>query len=373
MKSYSLTHLADQTLLRELAVLVAQDRTTTAAMLAHIAEVDARRLYLPAGYPSMYAYCVDELRLSEDAAYKRITAARTARQFPALFSALAEGRLNLSGVVLLAPHLTSGNTVELLGAVAGKSKAEIEELLARRFPRSEMLPMVETLPAAAARPERQLAPGRVGGDNSGDVEASGDELAPGRVGGDVEALGDELAAGQCGAPAPRSRMAPVAPERFALQLTIGQSTHDKLRYAQALLSHQIPSGDMAAVLERALDALIGRLEKRKFAATDRPRQVPCRSTTNPRRVPAHVKRAVWERDGGRCTFLSESGRRCPARSLLEFDHVDPVARGGRATVEGMRLRCRAHNQYGAERTFGGEFMRHKREETRRATAREEAR
>ena len=92
----------------------------------------------------------------------------------------------------------------------------------------------------------------------------------------------------------------MAPERYALQLTIGKSTHDKLRYAQALLSHQIPAGEVAEVLDRALDALIGQLERRKFAATTRPRARQRRSTANPRYIPAEVKRAVWERDGGRC-------------------------------------------------------------------------
>ena len=87
MNSYSLVHLNDSQLLRQLTILVARDRTTTAAMLAHIAEVDSRRLYLPAAYPSMFAYCVQELRLSEDAAYKRIQAARDAREFPAIFDA----------------------------------------------------------------------------------------------------------------------------------------------------------------------------------------------------------------------------------------------------------------------------------------------
>src|SRR5207247_4630763 len=90
-----------------------------------------------------------------------------------------------------------------------------------------------------------------------------------------------------------------------------------------------------------------------------------RPSPDPRHVPAHVKRAVWERDGGQCTFTSDSGRRCPARTRLEFDHVDEVARGGRASVAGIRLRCRAHNQYGAECTFGAEFMRHKREAAQR--------
>src|SRR5438093_8805485 len=121
MRAYTLSHLGDHELLRDLAALVANDRTTTAALLAHLAEVDARRLYLPAGYPSMYVYCLEELRLSEDAAYKRIQAARAARQFPAVFTAVAEGRLHLSAVVLLAPHLTPENADELLGAAALKS------------------------------------------------------------------------------------------------------------------------------------------------------------------------------------------------------------------------------------------------------------
>ena len=81
MSNYSLSHLSDETLLRDLASLVARDRATTGALLAHIAEVDARRLYLPAAHPSMYSYCVQE-RLSEDSACKRIRAARTAREFP---------------------------------------------------------------------------------------------------------------------------------------------------------------------------------------------------------------------------------------------------------------------------------------------------
>ena len=146
MTSYSLSHLSDQTLLRDLAALVAKDRATTATLLAHIAEVDERRLYLPAGFPSMFAYCVQELRLSEDSAFKRIRAARTARQFPAVFQAVAEGRLHLSAVVLLAPCLTPGNATELIEATTHKSKSEIEVLLAHRFPRPDLSTVVRAVP-----------------------------------------------------------------------------------------------------------------------------------------------------------------------------------------------------------------------------------
>src|SRR6266496_3419241 len=110
--------------LRDLAALVAHDRATTARLLAHIAECDARRLYLPAAHPSMHAYCVHELRLSEDAAYKRIQAARVARRFPEIFEALAEGRLHLTAVGLLAPYLTPENATDLMALATQRTKAE---------------------------------------------------------------------------------------------------------------------------------------------------------------------------------------------------------------------------------------------------------
>ena len=129
MKSFSLSHVPDPVLLHDLAALVARDRATTAALLAHIAEVDARRLYVPAGHPSMFSYCVQELGLAEEAAFKRIRAARTARQFPAAFVAVAEGRLHLSAVVVLSSYLTPENAGELLSAAEHQSKAGLERLL----------------------------------------------------------------------------------------------------------------------------------------------------------------------------------------------------------------------------------------------------
>jgi hypothetical protein len=161
-------------------------------------------------------------------------------------------------------------------------------------------------------------------------------------------------------PAPHARIAPLSPERYAIQVTVSKATHDKLRQAQALLSHALPSGDVAEVLERALDALISQLEKRKFGETDRPRPARTSTSKDPRHIPAHVRRAVRARDGDRCTFVDSHGRRCTERSFLEFDHETPVGRGGEASISGIRLRCRAHNQYEAERAFGAGFMEHKR-------------
>ncbi|HET9327548.1 MAG TPA: HNH endonuclease signature motif containing protein [Candidatus Eisenbacteria bacterium] len=307
--------------------------------MAHIAEIDERQLYLPAGYASMHAYCVGELKLSEEAGFKRIHAGRTARRFPRIFRALAEGRLHLSAVILLAPHLDSESAEGLIEAAEGRSKSEIEALLVERYPRLELA----TGLCAVAVPEDP----RFGNASSAEV-GEAVQHAPGRVGA-------------------ASKMTPVAPQRYAFEVIIDQVTFDKLRRAEELLAHTVPAGDMSKVLGRVLDLAIGQLEKRKFGATDNPRDA--RPSTDIRHIPAHVKRAVYERDGGQCTFAGESGHRCAEKRGLEFDHIEPVARGGRTTVENLRLRCRPHNQYEAGRVFGTEFMNQKREAARRARER----
>jgi hypothetical protein len=321
--SYDLSRLASDVLARNLVRCAAHDRETTALLLAYIAEFDARHLYLPAGFPSMFAYCVEQLGLSEEAAYVRISVARTARAFPAFFPAIADGRLHLTAVRLLAPHLTEENHVDLIAAAAHLKKVEIEVLLASRFPQPEPLRLDEGI---AALPVSQVH----------------------RVGLDPDPVQPETPA----------VVRPIAPQRFSLQVTLDGATHAKLRRAQDLLSHAIPSRDVAEVLDRALDALIEDLEKRKFAKTTQPRSP--RESTRPRRLPAHVKRAVYQRDAGRCAFRSADGRRCGQTERLEFDHVVPVARGGRATVDNTRLLCRAHNQDAADEVFGRDFMSGKR-------------
>src|ERR1041385_1512147 len=114
MRAYRLDRLSDSDLTQALGSVVANECVSTAAVLAHIAEFDRRRLYAPAGYPSMWSYCIGRLHLSEGAASKRILAARAARRFPAIFDAVAAGRLHLSAIVILKKHLTRENVDELL-------------------------------------------------------------------------------------------------------------------------------------------------------------------------------------------------------------------------------------------------------------------
>jgi len=142
---------------------------------------------------------------------------------------------------------------------------------------------------------------------------------------------------------------PIAPDRYRLQCTIGGATLEKLRLAQDMLRHAIPSGDESAILDRAFTALLVEIARARFAAVENPR--PARGTApGSRGVPAEVKRAVWVRDLGRCAFVGTDGRRCSERAFVEFHHVRPYAAGGEATVGNIQLRCRRHNGYEA-RTF----------------------
>jgi len=335
--SSSLTHLTNEQLLLEVKALAAREREATTQLIASLAELDARRLYLGEGFSSLFTYCTQCLRLSEHAAYNRIEAARAARKWPVILEMLADGSITLTTVCLLASHLTSDNHRLVLNAARYKSKREVEQQVAALRPLPPVPSSVRKLPA----PKPVVVPQPA----SAVLETRSQPLAPAHASDPTDVVPRP--------PAPASRpavVAPLAPERYKVQLTISQETHDKLRRVQDLLRHSIPDGDPAAIFDRALTLLLEDLECKKLAQTDRPR--PAReSMSGSRHVPAAVRREVWKRDGGQCAFLGTTGR-CAERGFLEFHHVVPFAEGGETTSANLQLRCRAHNVYEAERHFG---------------------
>ena len=130
-----LASVPDDALLRRLAEILGQSRRVEADLVAHIAEVDERRLWAREAFSSMFAYCTESLHLSEGEAYLRIAVARASREHPIVLAMLADGRLHLSGIALLAPHLTAENRETLLRRAAHRSKRQIEELVAEVAPR----------------------------------------------------------------------------------------------------------------------------------------------------------------------------------------------------------------------------------------------
>ena len=145
-RTHSLTSFSDDDLLRRLSDLLGQSRRDEADLVAHIGEVDRRRLYAREASPSMFGYCTDVLHLSEAEAYLRIAAARAAREHPILLTLLADGRLHLTAIAKLAPHLTLENREALLNRAAHRSKREIEELVAEISPRPDAPAVMRKLP-----------------------------------------------------------------------------------------------------------------------------------------------------------------------------------------------------------------------------------
>ena len=340
--------LTDSELLAQVMMFAQRERHATADLIATLAELDARRLYLAAGYSSLFTYCTHVLYLSEHAAYGRIEAARAVRRFPVILGRLANGDLTLTAVCLLAPVMTDDNHLELLEAARHKSKRDVELLVARVRPRPAVASSVRKLPPP--RPSGQAGPVA---DRAAGAGQHIDERHPEPVEARAVALMSPFV--PMAAPVRPAVVTPLAPERYKVQFTMSREAHDKLRRAQDLLRHSIPTGDPAAIFERALTMLLDDLEKRKLAAASRPcaRQP---AAADSRYVPASVRREVWARDEGRCAFVGTNGR-CAERGFLELHHVVPFAAGGETTAENLELRCRAHNTYEAQLFFGPPMVR----------------
>jgi hypothetical protein len=327
--------LPDHQLVATVSELAAHERDATARLIAALAELDARRLYLGEGCSSLFTYCTQMLHLSEHAAYGRIEAARAARQFPVILDMLADASITLTTVTLLSGHLTPANHRDVLDSARHKSKREVEQIVAGLRPLPPVPSAVRKLPAPRRSARLQTQPS--------DSAPAGD-----RVDGPAHPVVPTSATPLVARP---SAVVPLAPARYKIQFTANVETYSKLRRAQELLRHSIPNGDPAAIFERALTLLVADLERRKLAATTRPRTGRV-SGERSRRIPAAIRRTVWQRDGGQCAYVGTQGR-CTERGFLEFHHVVPYAAGGATSAENLQLRCRSHNAYEADQYFGG--------------------
>jgi hypothetical protein len=360
----NLRTVPDDELLSRLGELVSQSRCVEAELVAHIGEVDERRLFARFAFSSMFAYCTQALHLSEAEAYRRITVARAARQFEELLEMLRDGRMHLTGMALIVPLLTPENRQMVLARATHRSKREIEELVAELSPQRDVpslmrkLPQKRTVATLPGGPSTSIAtgglfPGTV--DNAAPAApATTDGATPpegfsghGRgVGG-----GLELFPGRVDAPA--AVVEPLSPARYKVQFTASQQLRDKLERLTALMHSEVPDGDLAAIIDRAISEKLERLEARRLGKTAAPRKsLEDTGTSSSRYIPVAVRRAVCERDGNRCCFVDEQSRRCSERRWLEFHHRRPFGLGGDHSPDNICLMCPRHNQYLAEADYG---------------------
>jgi len=368
---HRLRALSDDALLQGLSALLAQSRRLEWELVAHIGEVEERRLYAREACDSMFVYCTNVLHLSEHEAYLRIAAARAAREHPMLLVMLGDGRLHLSGIAKLAPHLTPVNRDDLLARATHKSKRQIEVLVADRAPRPDVPTSVRKLP------ERTPAPSAAAAAAAATSVAAPDdarELGPDRVSPTTpdppafqepprtqEAPRDRDIGPRpgAGAPSKRATVEPLGAGRYKVQFTASAALCENLERLKALMMSSVPDGDLARILETVVAEALERREARRFATVKTPRKTLANTDTaaSPSRyIPASVRRTSHSSDDGRCGFVSASGRRCGSNHRLEFHHVVPWARGGDRSSGNIRLMCRTHNAYLAAKDYGEAVM-----------------
>ena len=342
--------LDSATLSRRLGELAGHEREVQVEFLLHLAEFDTRRAWAEEGYGSLWDYLLRVLHLREGAAFRRIAAMRVLRRLPVLAEALRDGRLCLSTVAVLGPLLTEENVGELVTRAAFLTKAEVERLVVTLQPRTAPKDGLRLRPSSAGAAARDPCRRRKSRPTPAVSVVAAPQPSPACAPARPSAL----------APPPSS---PVTAETYSLRVTVDAALEKDLDELKALLSHKVPNGDLAAVLREAVQCALEKHRKRRGAAEpSRKRKSPVaakpvKKTASGREpISAAVRREVWKRDEGRCTWRGPDGQRCGSTWKVELDHIRPAALGGPSTVENLRILCRAHNALSAEHVFGRAHM-----------------
>ncbi len=334
-RQHSLAQLSDAELLEGTRRLVGRSNHLLAELLVHLAEVEARGIHRTRACSSLYAYCIYELRFSEDEAFRRVAAARLVKRFPVLLDALASGELHLTGLLMLGPHLTEANLVEVLARAKHRTKRELARLVRILDPLPAVPARIEPLGPAPARlvpseptwqefidsacPVRELAPGdrpREWTEGANDAVPGSEEQARKTVGwsagagttGNASASGCASAGASGRASAGASMDAPnhceetmvTAPvrvepaplgrleaERYKVQFTATEEYVRLVEEAKALLSHAVPNMTLEELQMRAMRALVVELKKKKYAASRAPALSSAPCSVNGTSAPAH--------------------------------------------------------------------------------------
>lgn len=356
--------LKDDDLVRTVNFLAEHARRNEFRLLVHLAEFDARRLCLEAGYRSLFEYCTGALSFDEQESYRRIRAARIIRGYPEARIALEKRKVTISSLVVLSPWLTRDNAASWLKAAEGKSKRELEFLVAARYPQAPQPDAIRNLPsqpvvisgAPPAAFEAIASDGPHNDEGAASVPLEWPLLSgsPGRLGWGWQ------------------QMSPVSADRVRVGFDAACVVGQLIERVRQILRHKYPDGRLEDLIREALEAYLDRkdpqrrLEMKEAKAAcvaEAPAPMPedhqrlptrfLRAWAAGRYIPAKVKSAVWARDDGRCVWRDKEGTLCGSKDWIEYDHLRPFAQGGRSDdPRNIRLLCRTHNQAAAEAVFG---------------------
>lgn len=338
----------DDSLIQELKFVVERERRNLAAVLVVLGEYGYRRLYRDEGYYSLFEYCMRVLKYDESSAYRHITAARVVRQYPHALPLVESGELTLTSILILAPVLTTENNAVMFNEARGKTRRELETIVAGKNPLPARMDYIRTVPAPppAWGPGSTNVPGEAAGSLPGDRI-----LSPAQQGGDILSI-----------QTPRDWQAvmPLSLERVRIGFDAAVELTKLLDRAKQVLRHKYPEGRIEDVFRDALVFFLDRKDPARRLtlkpealvrdAAEHANHDPrfLRDMKAGRYIPAWVKRAVWDRDGGRCAWRFEDGTLCGSKDWIEYDHVTPFAKGGRSDApRNVRLLCRLHNEKAA--------------------------
>ena len=215
-----LNDLSDDELLSGVELLLGSQRRLTALLLSYLAEVEERRLHLLAACSSMFDFCTARLGMSEGEAFRRITGARLARRFSVVLSLVESGKLHLSALCLLRDHLTEQNHRDLLQDACGKTKHQVEALIAARFPKPDVPSSIRKLPEPATHA----------------VSAESTSLPLGSAAGVMARAPLEVRQ----ASVRQARIQPLSAERYKVQFTAGAELKDTARAGEKSLESCAP-------------------------------------------------------------------------------------------------------------------------------------
>ncbi len=411
--SDNISLLSDDELLASTRALVGRSNELLAELVLHLAEVDERQLYRGRAFPSMFAYCVGELGFSSDVTCNYTTVIRLVRRFPEAVEVLRSGKLHLTGLRNLAPHLTEENWRKTLADACGKTVDEVKGIVATIDPKPDVPDSIRKLPAprdsAPVEPTAQAEPDLFSFPSTASPAASPPPpplVSPTPTPTPTPSPVSEAAPVPAAPPAPviprRDRVNPLAPNAYKVEFTASEALRAKLEEAKNLLRHRRADGSLAVIVEQALDLLIAKVKKERYGIGAKPRSEarkskqdsaplsaslalpsnaaadsPALQAASPRapksfarrpsrHIPIDDVREVCRRDTLQCTYVGPDGRRCQERGLLELDHIDGFARTGLHSVDRLRIRCKAHNALAAEELYGRDFMKRKIETARAA-------
>ena len=349
--------LSNKQLLSQTKFLVQKERNLHIQVLHHLEEIDSRKLYLEQGFSSLFDYAVKELGYSEGAAYRRIKAMKLCREVPDTESRLKSGKLSLSSACQLQAFFEKQNK---------KSKAEISHQREETkntvvYQKSVIADQVSKKIGLSLSVERKQ------------------ELVKKAEGCSTRATMKLLSEVDPSLSVPKEQARFLGKGKVEIKVIVEESCHKKLEELKSLLSHKNPSlsyGELLMILsEEALekhDPVRKRAKRRSMqkkavtsAAKLESQQAKTPAVTSAakgkyagktkklnRTIPSALKRHIWKRDGGQCSYVCpETKRRCSSKHLLQIDHIKPFSLGGKSELNNLRLLCASHNRFRSERTF----------------------